>query len=107
MQKAFGLQQNELFQAALLEDEHKTLLAQYGALTLEERRIRETLPQVEEKQRSLVRMVTDRIGIRQFITARIERGTLIVDLPDEPAPAMPALPDRPNGGFGEAAPAAK
>jgi hypothetical protein len=92
MQKAFSLQPDEVRQAMAIDEERKNLLAQYGALELERKRVRKTLPTLDERQRGLVRTALSRLKIDQFNGARIDNGNLIVDLPDDAAAALPAPP---------------
>jgi hypothetical protein len=103
MQKAFNLQPEEIRHASAIDEERKNLLAQYGALELERKRIRKTLPSLDERQRAMVRTVLSRLKIDQFNGARIDNGNLIVDLPDEAVAAAPALvAERVNGAAAEA-----
>jgi hypothetical protein len=84
MQKAFSLQPDEQRQASQLEDEQRTLLAQFGSIELQRKAIRKRLPQIEEQQRTLVRNVVQRVGVTQFTAARLEQGNLLVDIPNAP-----------------------
>lgn len=95
MQKAYSLQPDEQRQVVQLEDEHRTLLAQYGALEIDRRRIRKRLPQIEEQQRALVRTVVGRLGVTQFNAARLEGPNLILDVPGDPQPQPQVI--RTNG----------
>lgn len=89
MQKAFNLQPHETQQSQQLEAERLDLLAQLGAMKLEDERIRARLPQVVEEQRKLVRGTVQRLGIERYNSAIFREGNVIVDVPDEP-PAPPA-----------------
>ena len=91
MQKAFSLNQDEQQQAAQLEGEHRDLLAQLGAISLDRKRIKKALPANEEKQRGLLRRVIDRHGVEQYTAARLQGTNLVVEIPDAP-PALPAPP---------------
>lgn len=99
MQKAFSLQPEEYQATRQLEEEQRSLLAQLGAMTLDKKRIRKRLPQIEEEQRKLVRGVVQRCNVQQFNAARIDGNNLLLDLPDAPPPpTAPAIDGgKPNG----------
>jgi Tfp pilus assembly protein PilO len=105
MERAYNLQQDELQQQQQLEMEQRDTLAQFGALTLQLEQVRARLPQIEERQRSLITQVARRHSVANYLTARIVGANLICQLPD-PAPddgpaAIKNL--RPNGAAAEEA----
>lgn len=95
MQRAYSLQPNEQQEAAALEQEHRNLLAQYGALMIDKARIRKALPASEEKQRALLRRCLERHGVTQFNAARMDGPNILVELPDAPEALTPppAIPE--------------
>lgn len=102
MQKAFSLQQAELQEAAQLENEHKNLLAQYGALEIDRKRIKKAIPAAEEKQRALLRRILANHGITSFNAAKLDGMNILVDVP-EGAPEAPVVMMPPKRVNGEAA----
>jgi hypothetical protein len=94
MQKAYSLQPQEHKQLLAIEEEHKQLLARYGATQLDRKQILKAIPVCEEKQRSLMRDIIARQGVTQFNAARFDGANVIVDVPDEPVAEM--LPPAPQ-----------
>jgi hypothetical protein len=95
MQKAFGLQPNELAEAQQLDEERTRVLAQIGALTLDMETARAALPVVEQRRRQYLAKLVQQYGITEYRGARLENGNLICDLPDGPVLAPPRV----NGGL--------
>jgi hypothetical protein len=91
MQKAFSLQSHETAQAQAIDEERRNLLARLGGATLEMETVRAQIPTLDQRGRTLVQSIAQRMGVREFITARIDPATnnLVVELPDAPAPAAP------------------
>jgi hypothetical protein len=94
MQKAYSLQPEEIRQAQQLQNEQRDLLAQLGSMSLEKKRISKRIPQIEEDQRKLVRSAVARVGVDQFSAARIDGSNLILEVPDQAAPAPPGASDQ-------------
>jgi hypothetical protein len=86
MERAYNLQSDELQQQQQLELEQRDCLAQFGALTLQMEQCRARLPQIEERQRSLITQVARRHGAANYLTARIAGTNLVCQFPD-------AIPD--------------
>ena len=87
MQRACGLQPDEIRQSRELDQLVNALYQQYGQIQRQREQIQERLPQVEDQQRALVRNVVARLGINVFHAARIVEPNILVDVPDEPAPS--------------------
>jgi hypothetical protein len=90
MQKAFSLQPHETAQAQALDEERRNLLARLGGATLEMEAVRSQLPTLDQRGRTLVQSVAQRVGVREFLTARIDGPNLVCELPNE-TPAPPSL----------------
>jgi hypothetical protein len=82
MERAYNLQPEELQQQQQLEIEQRDCLAQFGALTLQLEQARARLPQIEERQRSMITQVARRLNIGNYLTARIAGGNLVCQFPD-------------------------
>lgn len=90
MERAYDLQPHEMQQQQALEQEHRQLMAQFGAMTYQLEQVRARIPQIEERQRTLANQVIARHGVTNFLNARIIGNHLVCTLPDEPL-AMPMM----------------
>lgn len=105
MERTYELNQQEIRQAAQLQQENERLLMRYGSATLELEACRSLLPKVQEKQRDLVSAAVQRQGVTNFIGARIEGNSLVCQMPDValdapagyPLPVMDSGGGKPNG----------
>jgi len=61
-----------------LNRQHQQTLANIGAATLQLEAAKAQLPQIEQQQRQLTQEVIQRLGIQDFVGARIEEGNVIV-----------------------------
>jgi hypothetical protein len=82
MERAYNLQPEEQQQQQQLEQEQRDCLAQFGALTLQRKACRKRLPEIEERQRSLITQVARRHGAANYLTARIAGTNLVCQFPD-------------------------
>jgi hypothetical protein len=82
MERAYNLQPEELQQQQQLDIEQRDTLAQFGALTLQLEQVRARLPQIEERQRSLITQVARRHSVGSYLTARIAGANLVCQFPD-------------------------
>lgn len=90
MQRAFSLQPYEVAQAQTLDQERQALFGRFGALTLEMEAVRAQLPSVEQRTRTMIQSFAQRIGVRNYSSARIDGANLICELPEEaPQPTPP------------------
>ena len=102
MERTYELNQQEIRQAAQLQQENERLLMRYGSATLELEACRNLLPKVQEKQRDLVSAAVQRQGVTNFIGARIEGNSLVCQMPDMSLDApgvavMDSAGGKPNG----------
>src|SRR5215469_18737198 len=99
MEKTYTMDQREAQQLQQMEQDRMQALAAVGALSLDMEAARKNLDAVAERQRAFIRLACDKRGLEKYDGARIQNGTLFVNVPDMPI-AMDALPvrvDRPNG----------
>jgi hypothetical protein len=101
MERAYDLDQRELSRAAQLQQENQTLLARFGAATLEIETCRAAFPKLLEKQRELINDAVQRHGVESFLGARIEGRHVVCQMPDSVAdgPSAPVPIHKANGGI--------
>src|SRR5215831_19224143 len=100
MEKSFQVDQREAQQLQQMDQDRVQALAAVGALSLDMEAARKNLDAVAERQRAFLRAACDKRGLERYEGARIQNGTLYVNVPDVPAPTMDALPvkvERLNG----------
>ena len=79
------LSEHEKSLVQTLSEENKTTLATIGSLMLQLETAKKQLEVQQERERSILNMAVQRLGISQFRQARLDNGTLVVETPDESA----------------------
>lgn len=97
MTKSFPLDQNEMMAIAACHAEHRNLMEEYGANTIERERLRRAIPQAEQQKLQFVRGLAAKKGARGYLSARVEGNALVCEFADEPAPAPEPPPQAING----------
>ena len=94
MEKTYQLDQRESAMLQSLDQERTQALAAVGALSLDMETARKNLDAAAEKQRAFLRQVVMTRGIDRYENARMQNGSLVVALPDAPAPTSDRLDRR-------------
>ena len=94
--KAYSLEPHEQRLSEILDDEQKTISARMAVLMLDLEEARKQLATSQDRQRGMILAALFRNEAEGARSARIEKGNLICDLPDEP-PARPLSPFPVNG----------
>jgi hypothetical protein len=104
MEKSFKLDPKEAQLVAQFDQERTQALAMVGALSLDMEQAKKNLDSAAERQRAFLRQALVARGVEQYDNARMQNGTLLVTVPDQPEPpgVMPPVPGKVINGAAEA-----